>query len=69
MTDAYQKLPKVRSRIQKPDCYDAISDAVADVARLAAQVENPTRNILGVTIGRLDTAKRKLAELMRSAGQ
>jgi hypothetical protein len=50
----------------KPDLYDAAADAVADVARLAAQQDDPKRNLLGVTSDQLDRAKRRLAELLRS---
>ena len=47
-----------------PDHYDAVADAVAEVARLAAQMDDPKRNILGVTRDQLDAAKRKLAALL-----
>jgi hypothetical protein len=50
-----------------PDIYDEIADAVAEVARLAAQADDPKRNLLRITGERLDRAKRKLAELMRNA--
>jgi hypothetical protein len=50
-----------------PDLYDEIAAAVAEVAILAVQVDDPHRNMLGVTRKRLDHAKRKLAELMRAA--
>jgi hypothetical protein len=50
-----------------PDPYDAIAAAVADVARLAAQCDDPKRRILGVTSSQLDAAKRELAALLRSA--
>jgi hypothetical protein len=51
------------------DLYDGIADAVADVARLAAQADDPKRNILGVTSDQRDAAKLKLAALMRRAAQ
>jgi hypothetical protein len=47
------------------DSYDDIADAVAEVARLAAQMDDPNRNILGTTRDQLDAAKRRLGDLMQ----
>jgi hypothetical protein len=49
-----------------PDIYDEIAAAVAEVAQLAVEADDPKRNVLGVTRERLDHAKHKLAELMRN---
>jgi hypothetical protein len=54
---------------QSPDLYDAVADMIAEVARLAAQADDPNRNVLGVTRDQLDRAKRTLAELLRSAAR
>jgi hypothetical protein len=51
------------------DVYNLVADAVTDVARLTIQLEDPKQNRLGVTRDKLDRAKRRLAELLRSAAR
>lgn len=51
-----------------PDIYDEIAGAIAEVAALAAELDDPKRNIIGITADRLAYTKIMLAGLMRRAG-
>jgi hypothetical protein len=56
-------MPKPKST--STDLCGDIADTVAEVARLAAQLDDPTRNVLGVTSDRLDVVKARLAQQLR----
>ena len=47
------------------DQYTLLANQIAEVARLAAQVDDRNRNILGVTQDALDRAKIRLADQFR----
>jgi hypothetical protein len=45
--------------------YRAFSNAVAEVARLSVQVDDPARNVLGITVDKLERAKLRVEHTLR----